>query len=225
MKSGKAKTIQSDFIQLNSIDDLARLASSFDSSMSSIYAVKEGKALRLMFPEEKLEDSVNVYYFNLPAVKSYMVYDPSGLRPAATEMKDSLRDELQNYKANKIEVVRMKENPFTQAKKPTKVKSIELEDYASIIRGVANLSAHKEEMGKVYIFENAGSSFMGTFEMLHKKGVEIFTYAKIKKGIRPAFFRYDYSTEAIEPADAISDNTSHFICAINLAKPFSFFKG
>ena len=81
------------FIKTDSLLDLARHVCEFQHGFRPLNAVKSGSQYRLSSPGEKIRGVRLLYYFDVPKISAFMVYNPWG-EPGETLTMRGLATEL-----------------------------------------------------------------------------------------------------------------------------------
>lgn len=228
-KKGKAEKqggkIDSQFVRLESLSDLARNTTSFSDSTRPIFAQKIGSAYRLFEQGPKVGAVRFIFYSESKTCGKFLAYKPaSGAGPEILEMKETIPFEMQRGEVRNIPIVEITTSPFNEKKRATKVISVEVKDYASMVKGAITRSLDSESIGKVYAFRSGNQGYIGSLSLIEEEDKKVFCYSKIDYDAPFAFLRYNYQADKVEPTDIFGDHPYLYVRVINLAQPFTFFK-
>ncbi len=222
----KPKKASAYFLELKSINELARNVSTFGEGVRPLYAVKQGKNFRIMSPSIKVGDARLVLYVDSNVCKNFLIYRPGTTSEKETlEFKDTILAAAPGQDIQNIPVIEFVDNPFDEAKEKPKVMCLRVKDCASVVKGILTRSMESGHIGKVYCFGSKAEHYIGSFTMMDDEDdTKMFCYAKMDSKDTCSFFRYNYNTDKVEATNSFGEHSYIYVRIINLASVPSFFK-
>ncbi|MDE1810486.1 MAG: hypothetical protein KGH66_00355 [Candidatus Micrarchaeota archaeon] len=213
------------FIKADSLLDLARHVCEFQHGFRPLNAVKSGSQYRLFSPGERIRDVRLLYYFDVPKIAAFMVYNPWGEHGETLSMRESIANDTQDFKSFKIPIMEVSANVYGQKKLEKKdfksVKLLEAKDYRSMIKTLLIAAGHYEAIPKLFSFQMGGERAIGTFDMSNESGMKVFTYAKAGKREKFNYVQYNYNADEITMADRLTEKSNGSARIVNVeALPF-----
>lgn len=222
-KKKEISSIKAQFIEVYKPIDIARYSCSFGLNNSPIYAVKNNNGYTIFTPNGKISETKAVFYSNIDKIAKFFVYYNGDIDEKA-EMQDNPK-ENEHYRSYRIPVLELKKIPYEEQKgKKPNVIHIKAVSHESIVKNVIANSLENEAIGQVYCFNHDKQTYVCAFGLIEDDKTTTIMYAPYKQEKRFSFFRYNYQNDVLETADTITGNAYIFVKAINLARPFSFFK-
>lgn len=225
MKKGKEKKEDSVFhlVKLGSLGDLARNVS-FGDAPRPLYAFKEKGAYRLFCNGPKVGDAKLVFYFEVNKIDNCLLYRPdSPGNPETLEFRSSMVLQAQDMSLQNIPIIELLKSPFGKEGK-VKAKCIGVKGESAIVKAVISRALEHEGMGKLYCFDYKNGKYVGAFNLLDEDGEGTFCYAKAESKELFGFFRYNYTSDRIEPTNSFGEHSYLYVKVINLDAAFIFFK-
>ncbi len=214
--------INSSFVKLKSIEDLARLRCPFNGLIKTIYAIKLKDKYRLLIFGEKINEIKNIYYYDTDKINDFGIYSIEQNKEKF-EFSDKLTNDFDEHKKSKFLIIEI-ENKFKEMKSKKQYKLIKVKKYEAMIKKLMLKSIETELIQKVYVFNYKKNNIIGSFNLFNE---EIFSYSIIKDlNENLCFFKYNFSEDSLKATNYINDIPINiaYVKIINLSKPFDFFK-
>ena len=207
-----------EFINVDSYEDILKLACQFNHVSFPIYSYKIQKKYRLIVLGERDKNMFIIYYYDTEKIPDYILYNPY-----ASENKMSIANgdalEINKYR---IEIIPLKAPPFSQSNKSSnKIRKVEMDGHRSLIRMLILKSTAQEYVEPIYTFKKDGQRYLAAFNLFPDQKISSIFYSEYDGDIN-GFIRYNQKSDRIEMVDNINDPSAFHIKLINLSKPFSF---
>lgn len=215
--------INSSFMKLKSIEDLARLRCSFNGLIKTIYTIKLKNKNRLLVFGEKINEIRNIYYYDVNKISDFGIYSIEKNKEKF-EFSNKLTNNFEEHKKSKFLIIEI-ENKFKEIKSKKQYKVINVKNYKAMIKKFMLKSLETELIQKVYVFNYKKNNVIGSFNLFNNE--EIFAYSIIDNlNENLCFFKYDFSEDSLKTTNYINDISINigYVKIINLSKPFDFFK-
>ncbi len=207
-----------EFINVNSYEDILKLACQFNHVSFPIYSYKIQKKYRLIVLGERDKNLFIIYYYDTQKIPDYILYNPYvPENKMSTANGDAL--EINKYR---IEIIPLKAPPFSQSNKNSnKIRKVEMDGHKSLIRMLILKSTAQEYVEPIYTFKKGDKRYLAAFNLFPDQKISSIFYSEYIGNIN-GFIRYNQKSGNMEMVDNINDPSSFHIKLISLAKPFSF---
>ena len=208
---------KAEFIEVDTYEDILKLACQFNHVSFPIYAFKYGKQYRLIVLGERDKNIFIIYYYDTENIPDYVLYNPHLLKD-----KVSTNDNTSNLNSYRIEIIPLKTNPFVSAAKyAKKIHTIEMDGHKSLIRMLILKSTAQEYIESIYTFKKDGRRYLAAFNLFPDSKISSIFYSEYDDKINN-FIRFNPKTDEIKMVDNIDDSSSFHIKLISISKAFSF---
>ncbi len=215
------------FVKVKALADFARALATFGEGTHAAYAVKDGQWYRIFALGLKIGDIRLAYYTESKAIGSMLVYQPgTTMGPESAEIKNITSPVSNQRGAQNMPIIELARNPYVDGGEKAKVKAVmvRIKNCDAVIRGLITKSLENNTIGRVYCFKYGGKTYIGSFILLEDDDDKMFCYAECPDGKEFSFFRYNYTTDKVEPTEVFGEHSYLYVRVINLAEPFNFFK-
>ncbi len=228
MKKASSKkgssTIDSKYVRLASLGDLARSATNMSDEIRPIFAIREKGSYRLFVPGIKIDETRMVFYTESREIKDFLVYDPgSPYESEKCELRDTFATSIHEMKLIKIPIVELANNPYVEKKADIATINLKVKEPGNIVKGVIAKSAGSG-FGKVYCFGKDGKRYIGSFALIEEDDRKVFCYAQLGVENVFSFFRYNYNEDKVDMVNSVGAQSFLYARIVNLTEPFPFFK-
>lgn len=220
----RKEEIYVDFVEVESLADVARSTYMYDVSSSPIFAIDEGKKHRMFSMCEIVGNTRIAYTFRSDKIGKFCAYmfEESEDGSERAELIDKHPGWL-NYRGYYIPIVEFVKNPFEERRVSKRdVISVMTDDYKSIARGIINMNASSGRIKNMYMFSKGKKTYIGSFDLIEGEFRRIFVYSTIDVGMDFKFLRCNALTSEITPTNKYTDDIC--ISIIHLTQPFDFFR-
>ncbi len=225
-KGKKPEKIQSYFLEVAGLADIARNVSTFGETVKPLYAVKEGKGFRLLSHSVKLGDGRVMLYFDTDECRNFLTYKPGTSSEKETVcFKDTIFAAVPGQDIQNIPILEFAANPFETAKEKPDVMCLEVKRYSAVVKGVIGRALENGGIGKAYVFRSGKDWYVGSFSLIEEEeDTRVFAFARLDADARHSFFRYNYNTDRVELTDSFGEHSYMYVRIINLKEAPKFFK-
>ncbi len=212
-----------DFVDVETLSDVARSTYTYDATNSPIFSIKEGKSHRMFSMCEAVGNTRIAYTFRSDKSGNFCAYtlgDSGGNEK--TELLDKHPGWL-NYRSYYIPIVEFAKNPFEERRVSKRdVISVMTEDYKSITRGVIGKNTSSGTIRNMYMFSKGKKTYLGSFDLIEGEFRRVFVYSTIDLEKDFKFLQCNAMTSEITPTSKYADDIC--VSIIHLTQPFDFFK-
>ncbi|MDE1845842.1 MAG: hypothetical protein KGH53_00975 [Candidatus Micrarchaeota archaeon] len=216
------------YIETETIEDLARFSSRFDSTAKEMLIYKVGGKHRIVGLAEQIEGKVIALYKDseIDADTLRYVY-VSEDHKESMEVASSIDQQRQSGSCY-INLIDMDMSKFKVAK-PEGVKGIacvRLNKLDDLVKSAIKRSVMRESIEMLYGFTHKGKTYLGAFDIIDELTDEkkTFYYSVANTKLKANFARYKFSTNTVDFSNDFGEHSYMYVKIINLAKPFAFFK-
>lgn len=213
------------YVELHSLEDLARILVGEPHMHRHIRAIKDGSSYRLFIQGERFGDARCIYYVRSSTIRKFCVMRTAHDGREVAELKDDISSEISDFKIFRAPILELSKEIYDtkgQAKFDNIIQ-MQIKDYAALAKALLT-GASDEGAPMVYSFLSKGARYIGTADLIREGDTKVFTYAKIDEKEPFCALVYDYNTDRVSAERRVMDKTAGYIKAINLAEPLPFFK-
>ncbi|MEM0201204.1 MAG: hypothetical protein QXD23_02260 [Candidatus Micrarchaeaceae archaeon] len=205
-----------DYLELNSLNDLARLAYNFDYTSENIFFDKDLNMLFIL--GEKVNDFTLVYYIKIKNTefKTFIKYTPP-----AMDKKESA--EFTNQKLNYdnssfyINVIPLSLNKLINKKtKKLKITSMFIDNFLDLIKLLLSKSNEDNKLPKLYSFKIENNTYFYGFDLIELHNENKLIFFSQDSSNFSNFCAYNYKENSVIPIDMLGDHQYLYIKLINL---------
>lgn len=217
------ESIPLEFVEVESLSDIARSTYTSEGANSPIFSLKHGDTYTLFSIGESFGNVKLAYSFKTKRTGRFCSYIP---RDNDGEEKAELIESFHgqpDFKRYAIPIIGLAGNPFTERKIPkSKFVQIRAEDYRSIAAGMVSKNIASGIIGKMYIFGNGGKRYIGCFGLIQRSEKRVFIYSTINSDTNFRFLKLDPLTGVVSPTETYTPDVC--LSVIRLSKPFHLFR-
>lgn len=214
------------YVQVRSIEDLARSACRFDSTSSELLISKYKKKNRLISLHEGIgELSIALYTEVEKPLGLVRYYYGQEEKENAAFVQDINRQDPDCCYIDVLDV------DLSKIKEPKKVDKksvvlIRMNKVEDLIRGLLKRSMRRENIEHAYSFPYKGGRVVGAFEVIDGLSEEkrTFYYAILNSKVEENFARYDFINNKFDFSNEFGNHSYMYVKIINLTEPFRFFQ-
>ena len=213
------------YIEADTLEDIVRFATRFDSSAKELIRAKFGKKHRIIALSESIAEAVIALYKEIEVDADTIRYEYSA---GANRTQFVSGVEQRQPGVSFVNLVGIDISKF-KAAKPGTVKNVEcvrVTGIDSLIKGLIKRSVIRETIEYAYSFPYRGRTIIGAFDLIEELSGErkTFYYSASSSKAKTGFARYNYTTDKLDFSDEFGEHSYMYVKIINLAEPFPFFK-
>ncbi len=212
-----------DFIDVESLSDIARSTYTAEGANSPIFSLKRRDGYLLFSIGESFGNVKLAYSFKTKRTGRFCSYIP---RDNDGEEKAELIDSFHgqpDFKRYAIPIIELADNPFTERKaSQTRFIQVRAKDYQSIAAGMASKNIASGVIRNMYIFKSGGVQYIGCFGLIQRSEKRVFIYSTINSDTNFRFLKLDPLTSVVSPTETYTPDVC--LSVIRLSKPFHLFR-
>ncbi len=220
----KGKTaILLNYLELNSIVDLARLAYNFDYTSKNIFF--DSTSNKLFILGEKIQDFTLIYYVKINGSKNFLKYTPpTPEKVESAELTDEkLPDDMSSFYINviKLSIAKLSNN----SSKKIKLTNVQIDNFSDIIKLLLSKSHDDSKISRIYSFNDKKNAYLFGFDLVDfhtENKVLFFSKSDLNKNKNSNFFAYDYKENSVLPVDTLGGHQYLYTKLINLKEKPEF---
>lgn len=213
------------YVQLSSLEDLARIHLGEPHIPRHLRALKDGNSYKIFIQGERFGDARCLYYVKAATLRRFCVLRVGHDGVERAELKDDVTEDVGDFKAFKVPIIEISKEIYDTKVQPKfdTVVQMQIRDYEALIKALLT-NGSDEGMPMVYSFVSKGSRYIGTGDLMREGDTRVFNYSKIDDKEQFSALAYDYNTDSVTAERKVSDKTTGYVKVINLAEPLPFFK-
>ncbi|MDE1870067.1 MAG: hypothetical protein KGH71_03725 [Candidatus Micrarchaeota archaeon] len=215
------------YVETESIEDLARFSSRFDSSAKEMLIYKVGSKHRIVGLADQIDGKVIALYkdSDIDADTLRYVYVSEDHKES---MEVASTIEQRQSGSCYINLIDIDMSKFKVAK-PEGVKGItcvRLNKIDDLVKSAIKRSVMRDSIEMLYAFTHNGKTYLGAFDIIDELVDEkkTFYYSAANTKLKASFARYKFGSNTVDFSTEFGEHSYMYVKIINLAKPFAFFK-
>ena len=225
-KSSKKGVKQLLYVEVRTLDDIARFSCRFDSSARELISSKNGKKQRVIGLAEGMDEKVIALYTDIDLDADTIRYVYGEGQEKGTEFVHGT--ELRQPGVCYINLVGLEMSKFGVAKESAfkGVNCVRIGRLDDLVKSLVKRGVMRDNIEYAYAFGHKGKTVIGAFDIIEELASErkTFYYSTSNSSIEASFARYKYSTGSIDFSNDFGEHSYMYVKIINLAKAFPFFK-
>ncbi|MDE1850694.1 MAG: hypothetical protein KGH54_02775 [Candidatus Micrarchaeota archaeon] len=213
------------YVEADTIEDIARWSSRFDSSAKELIISNEKGRHRIIALVESIQDISLALYKDVEVEADTLRYVYGNEQMPSAELVNNFEQRTGSSYSNLIDIDLSK---FKVAKPASikDVRSVRIGKIDDLIKSVIKRAVIRDNIEYVYAFEYKGKSVLGVFDLIEELSDEkkTFYYSISNKKMKSGFARYRFATNTVDFSNEFGEHSYMYVKIINLASPFPFFK-
>ncbi len=213
------------YIRASSVEDICRLACTFDYGSDNLLMTNEKKGSRLAALGEHVGNVVIAYYVTVKEKGKLISYTPA--KGDETEKAVFTSGSVQQSGAFNINVIGTDLSTFDGDAKVSQkdIAFVRIDASDDLIRAVIKKGVETESLTHLYSFIRKGKRYLGTFDLFKEleNDRKLFYYSPFNNKTQARYARYNYNRNELDFTDSVGEHSYMYVKIINLDEAYPFF--